>query len=275
MFPGPATPIDDLDLRRPRVPVRAARSAVATSRSAMWRGRFATSAATRRVDDLAAFEQLQPREPRRRLDRDGEAPAAGRIEARTAPACASTRGPSRFTTGRNTRCRKSNGGAHGLCVPPSSVSVDRPRASSSGGSTVCSTSVALPAVRPKTRSPRPRPSRGVKVSARESERVALDVRIADRGRRLDCGQVLTQQAGLAAGRRECARCGTAARSRSTAPSAVRSTCPPPSPLDPSIVIIARHPPTACTRRSPAPGAAPVHADAGVCRAGRRSLATVQ
>src|SRR5579864_8382975 len=52
----------------------------------------------------------------------------------------------RLTSGINAFCRKSNGGAQGLCVPPSSTSVVGPSAVSRAGSTVCRTSVPLPAV---------------------------------------------------------------------------------------------------------------------------------
>jgi hypothetical protein len=40
---------------------------------------------------------------------------------------------------------KSNGGARGLCVPPSISTVDIPAASASGMRIVCSTSVVEPA----------------------------------------------------------------------------------------------------------------------------------
>jgi len=46
----------------------------------------------------------------------------------------------------STRTRKSNGGAIGLCVPPSIVNTDLSFARINAGSTVCSTSVELPAV---------------------------------------------------------------------------------------------------------------------------------
>src|SRR4030095_4957516 len=52
----------------------------------------------------------------------------------------------RWTSGRNARARKSNGGAAGLWVPPSSVSVDGPDAVRSGGSTAGTTGPVLPAV---------------------------------------------------------------------------------------------------------------------------------
>src|SRR5262245_60704526 len=55
-------------------------------------------------------------------------------------------GPIRSTSGKKTRARKSNGGAAGLWVPPSSVSVDGPAAVRSAGKTVWITSPVLPAV---------------------------------------------------------------------------------------------------------------------------------
>ena len=58
----------------------------------------------------------------------------------------STDGPMRWISGMKHLARKSNGGAIGLCVPPSRVSVLWPEAVSRAGRTVCSTSVALPAV---------------------------------------------------------------------------------------------------------------------------------
>jgi len=64
------------------------------------------------------------------------------------PGCSSavsTRGPIRLMIGRNAFSRKSSGGANGLCVPPSRVSVDDSEPTSSAGSTVWSTSVVLPA----------------------------------------------------------------------------------------------------------------------------------
>ena len=51
----------------------------------------------------------------------------------------------RLSSGKKACSRKSIGGACGLCVPPSSVSDDGVSAMSSAGSTVCNTSVVLPA----------------------------------------------------------------------------------------------------------------------------------
>ena len=48
--------------------------------------------------------------------------------------------------GHQARCRNCTGGAIGLCVPPASFNVDGLSAFSKAGSTVCSTSVQLPAV---------------------------------------------------------------------------------------------------------------------------------
>ncbi len=73
-------------------------------------------------------------------------PAAAGGEEAGALNSNSTLGPIRWISVRKLRSRKSNGGAIGLWVPPSSVSVLVPEAVSSEGSTVCSTKVALPAV---------------------------------------------------------------------------------------------------------------------------------
>ena len=56
-----------------------------------------------------------------------------------------TVGPMRFSTGTNTRSMKSYDGAMVLCVPPSRSSVDGATPRSSAGSTVCNTSMVLPA----------------------------------------------------------------------------------------------------------------------------------
>ena len=89
--------------------------------------------------------------------------------------------------------RKSNGGAFGLCVPPSSVSRDGSRASSSAGSTACSTSVALPAVPTARRYSPPAHLRRLEAQRARAKLGAGDTRPAHLRRRVHGGQMLPQQ----------------------------------------------------------------------------------
>ena len=88
---------------------------------------------------------------------------------------------------------KSKGGAMGLCVPPSKTRVERPCASSSGGSTVWKTRVALPARADGKVMIAVRGLSRLDGERRGPERVARYSGTAHQGDRAHGGQMLAQQ----------------------------------------------------------------------------------
>src|SRR6266508_189840 len=136
--------------------------------------------------------------------------------------------------GRKARARKSNGGAHGLCVPPSSVRMEGAEAVRSGGSTVWSTRPVLPAV-PTAKRYAPgftgpgRKTRSWDPSTAPSTSAALTAAAA-----LTAVRCWRRSPGLARPARIFSiRNGVPVAIDSA--SAVRRICPPPSPCAPSIV----------------------------------------
>jgi len=95
--------------------------------------------------DLATFDEFQAAELRSRPDVDLELAAAGRIESRSHQVDFDVR-PQPVYQRQIRLLQEINGGAIGLWVPPSRARFETPSATSSAGSSVWSTRVALPAV---------------------------------------------------------------------------------------------------------------------------------
>jgi hypothetical protein len=161
-------------------------------------------------------------------------PPAGKNPALSS--CTVTRGPILSTRGRNAPARCSKGGAIGLCVPPSRTIVEGASARSSAGSTVWSTRVVLPALPIANVCMPATIAFGTKVTSVESS-----------------ASPVTSAPPISAAARTAVRCcrsspGFARRLRipvtrtavpvtSASAIEVRRICPPPSPTDPSMLIM--------------------------------------
>ena len=230
---------------------------VRSSRSAIWFGRLAIRTRARRgAAAVRSRSSIGARRPGVIVATNSPPPAGAkpwRRSVRSRPA------PMRRSTGANTCCRKSNDGASGLCVPPDSVTADGTSAHNSAGSTVCSTSVVLPAVPTANRCSPARIPRGRKRSDVEPSSApstsawptAAAASTAVRCWRASPGclrpaRILSMANGWPV--------------TSDSPSAVRSTWPPPSPNDPSRRSIVspsrRRPASACARPRRDPAAPP-------------------
>src|SRR5919197_194309 len=137
-------------------------------------------------------------------------------------------------SGRKARARKSNGGAAGLWVPPSSVSVEGAAPVRSPGSTVWKTSPVLPAVPIAKRYSPGFTAPGRKTSVAEPSVAPSTSAPPTTTAALTAVRCWRRSPGFERRARICSMRNGVPVTRESA-SAVRRICPPPSPCEPSMV----------------------------------------